>query len=50
MEGRSPVVHDLARRLRGADFRQALNAVAELRHLDRKGLEEAIERIRRRAV
>ena len=28
-------MRDLARRLRGADFRQALKAVAELRHLDR---------------
>src|SRR5437870_13113182 len=35
MEGRGPLVRDLTRRLRGADFRQALKAVAELRHLDR---------------
>lgn len=28
-------MRDLTRRLRGADFRQALKAVAELRHLDR---------------
>ena len=35
MEGRGPAVRDLTRRLRGADFRQALKAVAELRHLDR---------------
>lgn len=35
MEGRGPVERDLKRRLRGADFRQALKAVAELRHLDR---------------
>jgi hypothetical protein len=35
MEGREPVARDLARRLRGGDFRRALTAVAELRHLDR---------------
>lgn len=35
MEGRGSVERDLKRRLRGADFRQALKAVAELRHLDR---------------
>ena len=35
MEGREPVARDLARLLRGADFRRALTAVAELRHLDR---------------
>jgi hypothetical protein len=35
MEVRGPVVRDLTRRLRGGDFRQAVKAVAELRHLDR---------------
>jgi len=35
MEGREPVARGLTRRLRGADFRQALTAVAALRHLDR---------------
>src|SRR5712691_9113280 len=35
MEGRGPVVRDLTGRLRGGDFREALKAVAKLRHLDR---------------
>lgn len=35
MAPRGPGVRDLARRLRGGDFRQAVKAVAELRHLDR---------------
>jgi hypothetical protein len=35
MEARGSVGHDLTKRLRGGDFRQAVKAVAELRHLDR---------------
>ena len=34
MEARGPVVRDLTKRLRGGDFRQAVKAVAALRHLD----------------
>src|SRR6058998_3717609 len=35
MEARGRVVRGVTRRLRGGDFRQAVKAVAELRHLDR---------------
>ena len=35
MDARGPVVRDITKRLRGGDFRQAVKAVAELRHLDR---------------
>jgi hypothetical protein len=35
MEARGPVARDITKRLRGGDFRQAVKAVAELRHLDR---------------
>jgi hypothetical protein len=35
MEVRGPVVRDLTKRLRGGDFRQAVKAVADLRHLHR---------------
>lgn len=35
MEARGSVVRDLTKWLRGGDFRQAVKAVAELRHLDR---------------
>jgi hypothetical protein len=35
MEARGPVVRNLTKWLRGGDFRQAVKAVAELRHLDR---------------
>ena len=45
MESRGPVARDLTRRLRGADFRQAVNAVAELRHLDRSSSAHLISSI-----
>jgi hypothetical protein len=45
MDGRGPGVRDIARRLRGGDFRQALEAVAELRHLDRALGEHVISSI-----
>jgi hypothetical protein len=35
MQAREPIVRDLTRRLRGGDFRQAVKAVAALRHLGR---------------
>jgi hypothetical protein len=45
MEPRGPGVRDLARWLRGGDFRQAVKAVAELRHLDRSSGAELISSI-----